>query len=563
MGRERELLERAVDEAFNREASSQVSPEQARRTMVSRGRRRRLMQATGGAGLVVAIVLAATMMFESVTPDDPQPVGDSRAIGAEEVIDYGGPMAASDEAIYVANSYYTNDAADKGSIARLDLETFQVKDTDPIAMAEAQSIALASAGLWQVGWSGGIGRGSTAHGRIQLADPDTGEVLLDIPRTDSAPYDVVVASRGQKDLAWIADAGTEQLLVVDPESGIVEAIDLDFMPTSIAAGADAVWVTGSAGRRASTLARYDLSAGTLETYPIDNCLGNLLVVGETIWGSNSCDGTIHSFDAASGEEQTTVQIGDRDREAFQGLGPMAVAKGWLWVMSGGSVQRVDPVTSELVGDPIWVHKNLGIFDPDILTVGDDVFVSSMAAGVYRLAEGLPVREPPPVVEDTPEAEEDPRGSDTCALENVMCIPLDREWSIAGAGFGSGWVGNVGEGKTFGIVRFDAETGEEVGRLPTDGFVVGFAADDRWMWALIEAGDELSALKTTHRRPWLKTSSILGTRATSESRPSWPEAALSLFRYLVGLSRASGRPTARWKRGPTRMNCRDMGPVTGL
>lgn len=82
--------------------------------------------------------------------------------------------------------------------------------------------------------------------------------------------------------------------------------------------------------------------------------------------------------------------------------------------------------------------------------------------------------------------------ETCNLENVMCIPLDRG-SVAGAGFGSAWVGNVGEGKSFGIARFDAETGEETARLRTEGFVQAFASDERSMWILLDSGGLLKLL----------------------------------------------------------------------
>ena len=104
---------------------------------------------------------------------------------------------------------------------------------------------------------------------------------------------------------------------------------------------------------------------------------------------------------------------------------------------------------------------------------------------------------PATKEATPADKKADKGSKACASESVMCIEVDRPWSIVGAGFGTAWVGNLGEGDSFGIVRFDAETGEETARLHTIGFVEAFAADDRWMWALLERGDleqRLSLLK---------------------------------------------------------------------
>ena len=98
----------------------------------------------------------------------------------------------------------------------------------------------------------------------------------------------------------------------------------------------------------------------------------------------------------------------------------------------------------------------------------------------------------PTKNETPAQDE--RNSKTCSMDSVMCIKLDRPWSIVGGGFGTAWVGNIGGGKTFGIARFDAETGEETARLRTHGFVKGFASDERWMWALVDANDHLSLLR---------------------------------------------------------------------
>ena len=94
----------------------------------------------------------------------------------------------------------------------------------------------------------------------------------------------------------------------------------------------------------------------------------------------------------------------------------------------------------------------------------------------------------------PNREKVGKESEACSIERVMCITLDRPWRIVGAGFGTAWVGNIGEGKTFGIARFDAESGEEISRLPTHGFVEGFASDERWMWALVDANEHLNLLK---------------------------------------------------------------------
>jgi hypothetical protein len=140
-----------------------------------------------------------------------------------------------------------------------------------------------------------------------------------------------------------------------------------------------------------------------------------------------------------------------------------------------------------------------------------VAASSVAAATLDLggrdAQQLPIgnESASPEEQESPEVDEDDDDDDqgsgearSCANEGVLCIAVDRPWSIVGAGFGSAWVGNIGEGDTFGVARFDAETGDEVARLRTRGFVEGFAPDDSWMWALLTFDENVVVLKIDPR-----------------------------------------------------------------
>lgn len=487
MSRERELFERAITEAYTRQVSGQpTSTHQARARMVTRGRRRRMARGLGSLALVAIIATGAVASVDTLRDGkDRFGVVDAPVIGAEKIMELGGPLAASSNALFVANGKLSNDAGNKASIARFDLATGEVTDTDPSSVASPLNIAVGQRGLWLVQWTGDMpvgGEGHPVNGRIQLVDPVSGEVLLDLPREDSAPYDVAVGEMGGREIAWVVDVGRQELLAVDAASGDLETVQLKAPPSSVTVGAGAVWVSSnSGGGKAGALTRYDLVDGSLQTFPVEHCMNDLVVMDASVWAADYCLGQVHQFDAATGEELATVAVAGN---------PTAItaADGLVWVATGNDIVRIDPTRAEVIGEPIAVGEG-----PQYLAAaGDTVFVSSFD-GVYRLGEGLPVQEPVP----TPTPEEsraDPRSSETCNLDNVMCIPLDREWSIAGAGFGSAWVGNVGEGKTFGIARFDAETGDEIARLRTDGFVQGFAPDERWMWALLDTGGQLTLLK---------------------------------------------------------------------
>lgn len=141
----------------------------------------------------------------------------------------------------------------------------------------------------------------------------------------------------------------------------------------------------------------------------------------------------------------------------------------------------------------------------MLSVVAVVLVGAASASAIATLElvNLGIDDQPPAVSDAgasrpaspSEDANNPTGqADACSMDHVLCVRLDRPLSIVGAGFGTAWVGNIGEGNTFGIARFAAETGEEIARLRTHGFIQGFAPDERWMWALLEANQTLTLLK---------------------------------------------------------------------
>lgn len=496
MSKERQLFERAITEAYERQAKTtgSTSEREARSRIVRRGRRRRLVRGLGSLGLATAVGIGAVVSVHALSSDqDRRRVAHAPLIGAERIMEFGGPLAASEDALFVANGRLSNDAGDMASVARYDVATGKVTDTDPSSVASPLNVALGGGGMWLVQWTGDMpvgGEGHPVQGRIQLIDPVSGEVPIDLPREDSAPYDVAVGELDGREIAWVVDAGRDELLRVDAASGEIEAVQLQGRPNSVTVGAGAVWVSGNTKDKEGLLTRYDLADGSLETMSVDHCMSDVVVVGNSLWASDYCNGEVHRFDpvTASAHPRLVMPSVVRGVSVSVGGNPnaLATADGLLWVATGSEIVRVDPDRDEVVGAPTVIGDEVQY----LVASGDTVFASSFS-GVFRLGEGLPVREPVPT--PTPE-EEKPSAEETCDFEDVMCIPLDREGSVAGAGFGSAWVGNVGEGKTFGIARFDAVTGEEIARLHTEGFVQGFASDERWMWALLDTGGQLTLLK---------------------------------------------------------------------
>jgi hypothetical protein len=487
MSENRDLFEKAINEAYERQVEDRAASSDVRHHIVSAGRRRRASRALGWIVLVGVVVLGASTVIDGFRNTTRPAPADAPAIGAEKVVDFGGPLAANAEALYVANGRKSNDAGDKQSIARFDFASRKVTETDPTSMAP-HSVSLGSNGLWMVGWHGDLplnGDPDRAKGQIQLVDPDSSEVSIDIPRDGFAPSDVAAGELNGNPVAWVVDAGGHELLKVDGESGAVETVESIQSPNHVIYDGGRVWVTSNHESK-GTLTRYDPLSGQMDWFSVGHCMNDLVLHDGSVWVLDYCGRAIHSFDVETFEKQASVSLGAHPSA-------LTVSDGLIWVQRENDVVRVDPEREEVVGDPIVAGQEASFFDAYMETAEDGVYVSSFE-GVYRLAEGLPIQEPGPTPTPEPEDTRDPLAYESCDQDGVTCIPLDREWSVAGAGFGSAWVANIGEGDTFGIARFDAATGEETARLGTEGFVRGFAPDDRWMWALLAASTEFRLLQ---------------------------------------------------------------------
>jgi DNA-binding beta-propeller fold protein YncE len=480
----RKLLEESVSDAYQRQGGTDYSATaEIRDRIFRRGRRRRTARVAGSLALVAALAGVAWASVSALGGGSERIApADVPRLGADRVMKFGGPMAGDAGSLWVANGRISDDPGNQ-SVARLDLGTEKVIDGPPaIKPYGALNAAIGSSGLWLVGWEGDMpvgGEGSPVRGAITLVDPDSLEVLREIPREDSAPYDVAVGEFEGHEVAWVVDSGRHELLRVDADSGVTEAISVPPRPTSVAVGAGFVWV-GSSRKDGSHVTRFSPNDGSLVEFPVDECATDVTVAAESVWVPDFCKGAVHRLDVADGSELATIEVGEEPRG-------LVVADELVWVLTRDDVVRIDPSTNSIVGERVVVGEH-----SDYITAAEDtVFVSSWD-GVYRLGPDAPAleRSPTPTPDDQDENE-----SRACPSEGVECVPLDRETSLVTAGFGSAWVANLGEGETFGIARFDGETVDETARLRTDGFVLAFAHDDRWMWALLGSEpDDLTVLK---------------------------------------------------------------------
>jgi hypothetical protein len=393
VNREKDIFEQAISEAYSRQVTVEpTSNGQARNQIVRRGRRRRAARVFGAVFLVAAIATGASASIDVWRDEQPSERKDDQdrldvvdkapALGVERIMEFGGPIAASNDSLFVANEHY--EYKGKASLARFDLTTQELTNTEPSIMLWPYNVALGPSGLWLVGHFGG---GDDGDARIQLADPLTGEVLLDLRRADSEPSDVAVSVADGRERAWVVDDLRHQLLEVDSESGEIEAIPVPKYPKTVAVDAGAVWIAHGGVSKSGAITRYELESGSLKTFRFDHNVRDLVVLDESVWATDWWNGTIHRIDASSGEDLATLHVG---------VGPSAITAGagFVWVDTNDEVVRVDPSKNEVVGDPIRVPTEGSPDDGGFVVVGDSLYVSTVV-GVFRLGEDVPVAEPSP------------------------------------------------------------------------------------------------------------------------------------------------------------------------
>ncbi len=230
---------------------------------------------------------------------------------------------------------------------------------------------------------------SIAPNSVGVLDPQTGEVTATIG-FPTRPGSVAASA----DAVWVTNPDIGTVTRIDPsEQEVRDSIQVGENPTGIAVGEDAVWVVESGGPSVSRI-----SPGTnsvVETIPVGNGAAGVAVGGGSVWVTNRFDGTISRIDPDRGEVVKVIPAG---------LNPQGVAFGFgsLWVGLAGSnsVVRVDPDTNSVgppigVGnapgslavsaDAVWVVNTLDDtvmrIDPETETVVDTVEVGDGPSGI--------------------------------------------------------------------------------------------------------------------------------------------------------------------------------------
>jgi peptide/nickel transport system substrate-binding protein len=221
---------------------------------------------------------------------------------------------------------------------------------------------------------------------IGILDPETGEVIETVELA-ARPGSVAASA----DAVWVTNPDVGTVTRIDPNGQeIRDTIPVGENPTGIAVGEDAVWVVESGGPSVSRISPD--TDDVVKTIPVGNGPAGIAVGEGSVWVTNRFDGTISRIDPdPSGAVYEPIPVG---------LDPRGIAIGFgdVWVALAGSntVVRIDPQTNELAGvvgvgnapgslavsaDAVWVVNTL---DDTVMRISPD---TNSVVGTVQVGDG--------------------------------------------------------------------------------------------------------------------------------------------------------------------------------
>ena len=205
-------------------------------------------------------------------------------------------------------------------------------------VAAAVAIPVFALGSGSSGPTALAGVGANAVGALDLA---TGRIAASIP-VQTGPSSVAVGA----DSVWVTNTADNSVSRIDPKTNaVVQTIRVGSGPEGIAVGGGFVWVANS------------LDGTVFQIDPGTNSVVRRIEVGngptgvayglDGVWVTNSADNSVMRINPHSGKTGVPIQV--------SGAAGIAVGDGEVWVASGaspGSVARVDPGTGNVQTIPV-------------------------------------------------------------------------------------------------------------------------------------------------------------------------------------------------------------------
>jgi YVTN family beta-propeller protein len=184
---------------------------------------------------------------------------------------------------------------------------------------------------------------------VGVLDPGSGEVVATVG-LEKSPGSVAASA----DAVWVTNPDVDTVTRIDPnEREIRDSIPVGENPSGIASGFGAMWVVESGGPSVSRISP-DTNQ-VVETIPVGNGPAGIAAGEGAVWVTNRFDGTISRIDPDTNEVVKDIPVG---------LDPRGIAIGFgsVWVALAGSNQvvRIDPTTNDVTA-PIGVGNAPGSF----------------------------------------------------------------------------------------------------------------------------------------------------------------------------------------------------------
>jgi DNA-binding SARP family transcriptional activator/streptogramin lyase len=192
------------------------------------------------------------------------------------------------------------------------------------------------------------GRTQVPPGSVGVVDPETREVVAEIPVGFSSP--LIAAGEGA---VWLLDANGSTLTKIDPGTKAVLpptfGIHADGVPTGLAAGEGAVWIALNEGRALSVLEvgpdygdlRKQIPlAGRGRVYSIANSSAQLTVGEGAVWALERALGRVTRIDPATGDQDLLA-------EGYGASSSIAVDPTGVWLGGTDGVTKLDHTGREL------------------------------------------------------------------------------------------------------------------------------------------------------------------------------------------------------------------------
>jgi YVTN family beta-propeller protein len=190
------------------------------------------------------------------------------------------------------------------------------------------------------------GVSTIAPNSIGVLDPESGDVT-EIPLT-SRPGSVAASA----DAVWVTNPDVGTVTRIDPnEQEVRDSIQVGENPTGIAVGFGAVWVVESGGPSVSRISP-DTNL-VVKTIEVGNGPAGIAVGEGSVWVTNRFDGTISRIDPDRDEVVAKIPVGLDPRGIAVGFGSV-----WVGLAGSNKVVRVDPKTNS-VTQPIGVGNGPG------------------------------------------------------------------------------------------------------------------------------------------------------------------------------------------------------------